>query len=167
MRISEALALDCESVDLTHGIITIRESKYRKSRKIPIHTSTVKILVRYAKDRDRCYGKRKSPYFFVNNFGAGLEASSVSKVFRKVCAIAGLRKKGEPGGPRIIDMRHTFAVKSLIRCYREGLNADVIIPALSTYLGHENPVNTYWYLTATPELLSLINIHLEKKLGGK
>lgn len=167
MRIGEALALDCESVDLTLGIITIRESKFRKSRKIPIHTSTIKRLAEYAKDREHCYGKQKSPYFFVNNLGDGLEESSVCKVFIKACVAAGLRKKGQSGGPRIIDLRHSFAVRTLIRCYKEGLNADSIIPTLSTYLGHENPVNTYWYLTATPELLSLINTRLEKKFGGK
>ena len=167
MRISEALALDCESVDLTLGIITIRESKFRKSRKIPIHTSTIERLVKYAKDRNRYYGKPKSSCFFVNGFGARLHASSIWDVFDKVCVVAGLRRKDVTGGPRIMDMRHTFAVTTLIRCYQEDLNADVIIPTLSTYLGHENPINTYWYLTATPELLNLINTRLEKKFGGK
>jgi len=167
MRIGEALALDCESVDLALGIITIRESKFRKSRKIPIHASTIKSLARYSKKRVRYYGEQKSSYFFVNNFGAGLEASTVHKVFVKACVAAGLRKKGIPGGPKIISFRHTFVVRTLLRCYQEGLNPDVVIPTLSTYLGHENPVNTYWYLTATPELLSLINKQPEKKVGGE
>jgi hypothetical protein len=88
-------------------------------------------------------------------------------VFIKACQVTGLRRKDIHGGPRIIDMRHTMAVRTLIRCYQENLNADAVIPALSTYLGHENPLNTYWYLTATPELFSSINNHLQQKSWGK
>jgi integrase len=167
MRTGEALALGRESVDFKLGIITIRESKFRKSRKIPIHISAVKKLLIYATARDRYFGKPRSSYFFVNKQGTGLKPPSVYSVFNKVCLEVGLRKKGKPGGPRIVDLRHTMAVNTLIRCYEDGLNTDVMIPALSTYLGHENPVNTYWYFTGTPELLNLINIRLEKQFGGK
>lgn len=166
MRTSEAIALLRESVDLTNGIITIRESKFRKSRKIPIHASTVKQLARYVENRDLCFGKKQSSYFFVNNKGNGLSAYIARYVFNKICLATGLRKKDKCGGPRIIDFRHTFAIKTLMRCYQEGLSTDAVIPALSLYLGHENPLNTYWYLTSTPELLSLVNAHLEKKARG-
>lgn len=167
MRTSEALALCNESIDFTNSIITISESKFRKSRKIPVHASTIKQLEKYAEDRDLCFIKKQSSYFFVNNRGRGLSSSVVHPVFTKICLAAGLKHKGKPAGPRIVDFRHTFVIRTLMRCYQEDLNTDVIIPTLSLYLGHENPLSTYWYLTAIPELLNLINAHLEKKVGGK
>lgn len=167
MRTGETIALDCESVDLELGIITIYESKFKKSRMIPIHSSTIKVLKEYAKRRDNYFKKRLSPYFFVNNFGKGLHSSSVQQVFRQVSIKIGLRKEGKSEGPRILDLRHTFAVNTLIRCYQEGLDVEVVIPTLSTYLGHANPVHTYWYLTATPELLKIVNRRVEEKFGGQ
>lgn len=167
MRTSEALTLNRESVDMTLGIITIRESKFRKSRKIPIHSSVVKMLKKYADHRDRYLSKQRLPYFFLTIRGCGVGIQYFEKNFVKICILAGLRKQGKPGGPRIIDLRHTFAVQTLIKCYQDGLNVDAVIPILSRYLGHDNPVHTYWYLTGTPELLNLINTRLEKKFGGR
>lgn len=167
MRTSEVINLEHKCVDLDKGIITILESKFKKSRMIPIHQSTINSLQEYAKKRDYYFKKKTSPYFFVNNFGKKLEASSVRSVFNKVCQKIGLPISSKSFGPRIIDLRHTFAVNTIIRSYQKGLDVDTVIPVLSTYLGHVNPGNTYWYLTATPELLKLISNLVEKKFGGK
>lgn len=165
MRISEALALSCNFVDLEQGIITIFESKFRKTRKIPIHLSTIKVLKEYSEFRDRQLKKKTSNFFFVNEQGLKL-TRGVQNTFKKACTLAGIHKKGN-FSPRIIDLRHTFAVKTLVNCYITGINADTVIPTLAMYLGHENPKNTYWYLTATPELMGLIIDRLKKQFRGK
>jgi integrase/recombinase XerD len=167
LRPGEALNLERDSVDMSLGIITIRDSKFRKTRKIPIHKSTIKMLRQYVKQRDQYFRKKMSPYFFVDKRGYRLRARTVRSIFAKICIRAGLRNEGKHVGPKIMGLRHTFAIKTLVRCYLDGLNADIVIPILSTYLGHENPIHTYWYLSATPELFGLINARLEKKFGGK
>lgn len=167
MRPGEALNLERDSIDISLGIITIRDSKFRKTRKIPIHRTTIRALEEYMEYRDRYFKKKISPYFFVNKKGHRLNAGHVRTIFAKICIKAGLRKKEEHVGPRMMDLRHTFAERTLVRCYQLGLNANIVMPILSLYLGHENPINTYWYLSGTPELFSLINARLEKKFGGK
>jgi integrase len=162
MRKSEALFLTNQCIDFEQGILTINETKFQKSRKIPIHKTTVKMLLEYAKNRNQHFNKKDFPYFFCNDRGTKLCVTSVNFTFRKMCAAGGI-KKTEGKGPRITDLRHTFAVKTLKRCYSEELNPNEIIPALSIYLGHENPIHTYWYLTATPELLRLISNHLKNR----
>lgn len=164
MRTNEALKLHHDDVDLKKGIITIQESKFRKSRKIPLHSTTTKMLKKYARGRKRYFKNPTSQYFFVDNYGEGLKKRAVTDVFKKVCIAAGLRKKGEFNGPRIMDLRHTFAVKTLINNFKKNTDIDFVIPILSRYLGHMHPKNTYWYLTATPELLNLIILRLETKL---
>jgi integrase/recombinase XerD len=161
MRTQEAINLERSSIDMDLGIITINGTKFNRSRKIPIHSTTIQALKEYDKERDKAFKNHISSYFFVNNVGKKLVSSTVQKIYREVCVEAGLRSKFESSGPRIIDFRHTLAVSTLIRCYRECLNVDNVMPILSTYLGHINPENTYWYLTATPELLNLINKQLE------
>lgn len=165
MRTAEALALRRNAVDLEQGIITIFETKFRKTRKIPIHPSTTQVLKEYSEFRDQKLKKKISEYFFVNDHGQKLSAY-VRDIFKKACISAGLQKKGD-FSPRILDLRHSMAVKTLINCYNAGVNADRVIPSLSMYLGHENPKHTYWYLTATPELMGLIVDRVEKQFGGK
>ena len=164
MRTGEALALRRDSVDFEHGIITIFESKFRKTRKIPIHPSTVGVLKEYSRFRDRYFEKKSSEYFFVNQCGGQLKSQMV--VFKKICTLIGVNKQGK-FPIRLTDLRHTFAVKALVNCYKSGGDVDSIIPILAMYLGHENPQHTYWYLTATPELMSLIVARLETHLGDK
>jgi len=165
MRSGEVLALCRDAVDLKQGIITITESKYRKTRKIPIHSSTTKVLKQYSEFRDRHLKKKSSEKFFIKERGHAL-TPSVRNTFKKVCLSAGINIEGK-FPPRLLDFRHTFAVKTLVNCYKTGVNPNTILPTLSMYLGQENPKNTYWYLTATPELMGLIVNHLEKKYGGK
>lgn len=165
MRISEALSLQCDSVDLKHGLITIRESKYKKSRKIPIHASVKSALKRYAVYRDKHCVVKSSSFFFVTVRGKELRADSFRQAFSTVLVLTGLKWK--PGHkPRVMDLRHTFAVGALVRCHKERRDATTMLVALSTYLGHENPANTYWYFSATPELLWYINNRLENTFGG-
>lgn len=164
MRSGEALALRCDSVNFENGIITIFESKFRKTRKIPIHPSAVKVLKGYSKFRDQCFEKKSSDYFFVNLRGQQLKSERT--VFKNICSLVEVNKQGR-FPPRLIDLRHTFAVRTLVNCYKTGDSVDAVIPILALYLGHENPRHTYWYLTAIPELMNLIGACLETKLGGK
>jgi integrase/recombinase XerD len=165
MRISEALSLRCDSVDLKRGLITIRESKYKKSRKIPIHASVKSALKKYAVYRDKHCAAKSFSFFFVTERGKELRAGSFRKAFATALVLAGL--KWEPGHkPRVMDLRHTFAVRALVRCHKERRDATTMLVTISTYLGHENPANTYWYFSATPELLRHINNRLNDTFGG-
>jgi integrase/recombinase XerD len=165
MRTGEALALKNNSVDLSRGIITINESKYKKSRKIPIHSSVLKILRKYSRCKDKHLRKKASDYFFVNIRGTKLNKTDTYHAFRKAYTLSGIGKDAKYR-PRIVDLRHRFAIKTLVNCYRRRINPETVIPTLSMYLGHENPKHTYWYLTATEELMSLIGKRIEEKFGG-
>jgi integrase/recombinase XerD len=166
LRISEALALDRDAVDLAQGLLTIRGTKFGKSRLVPLHSSTRSALGRYAKRRDEVFSTLKTPAFFVSNRGTRLSWWAVRWTFIKLSCQVGLRKPSDSHGPRLHDFRHGFAVGTLLRWYRARLDVDRMMPLLSTYLGHSHTADTYWYLSATPELLSLAGARLEKTLGG-
>jgi integrase/recombinase XerD len=161
MRTSEAISLNDDCIDLSEGIIEIRQTKFQKSRKIPLHASTNDVLKKYMKDRNEHYPVPKVPAFFLGIRGGRLDRTIVERTFRKMCVTAKVFAEGHLE-PRIIDLRHTFAARNLLRCYQENLDVDRTIATLSIYLGHENPEYTYWYLTSTPELLNLINQRAEK-----
>lgn len=154
-RISEITTLNRDAVDLLKGIITIHQSKFKKSRYLPIHRSTVNALHEYLDYRDRYFPNPASSYFFIDHLGMGIPTHRIRKVFRKLLIKIGLRRKFDRGA-RLTDFRHTFATKTLIHWYQHGLNVDQQMPLLSTYLGHVHPSTTYWYLTVTPELLRLV-----------
>jgi len=166
MRISEVTGLSREDVDLTQGIISIRETKFCKSRRIPLHDSTLQVLREYAQLRDQIHPSTGIPGFFLSNQGTCLTAYTVRWEFLRLSRRIGFRQPTDSHGPRIHDFRHGFAVKTIINWYREGVDVEKHIPLLSTYLGHSNPSNTYWYLTSVPELISLAAARLEKHLGG-
>ena len=159
MRISEVLALDREDVDLKERILIIRKSKFRKSRLVPLHISTCDILENYAKGRDRILPRPKSVAFFVSEQGTRVTQWAARDNFAKVSREIGLREKTagrRPGsGPRLHDMRHRFAARTLVDWYRAGIDVEREIHKLSTYLGHTHVNDTYWYLEAVPELLEL------------
>ena len=167
LRISEVIAINRDTIDLARGLITIRETKFRKSRLIPLHESTRKKLVEYAFFRDKIYPKSKIPSFFLSEEGTRLTVWCIRGTFVKLSRQIGIRTLlGRYGhGPRIHDIRHNFAVKTMIRWYQSGLNVEVHLPLLSTYLGHVHPSDTYWYLSSSPELLGLASLRLEKYLG--
>lgn len=161
-RINELLSLESDCVNLDNGIIIIRESKFGKSRYLPLHKSTVDILKAYVKYQNKYLLNKNASYFFVNSFNLKIEYASINNVFQTLLKKLNLKKKKGLRNPRIMDFRHTFAVKTIIRWYKKGFNVDQYIPLLSTYLGHVHPTNTYWYLSTTPELLELVSARIEK-----
>ena len=169
MRVNEALGLDRDDVDLDHGIITIRRTKFGKSRHVPVHSSTVEALKQYARIRARIFPVRSSSCFFVSERRTRVTDCMARYTFAKLSQQLGLRTvaKGHGRGPRIHDMRHRFAARTLINWYRAGLDVEREIPKLATYLGHVHINETYWYLEAVPELLQLATDRIIGKRGGK
>jgi integrase len=166
MRISEPIALDCKDVDLTQAIVTVRWTKFGKTRLIPIHPSTVDKLAEYNRLRSSIFIRPKSPSFFVSQRGTRLTQCSVRYTFVKLSREIGLRAPHDSHGPRVHDMRHTFAVKTLLRWYQTGVDVERHMPELATYLGHAHVNDTYWYISAVPELLSLATMRLDTIEGG-
>jgi integrase/recombinase XerD len=162
MRVGEVVRLDNADVDFDEGILTIRDTKFGKSRQVPLHPSTVEALRAYALRRDERRPRPKSPSFFTSSIGTRLLRDNVSTVFPRLVRAAGLASPHGRRPPRLHDMRHTFAVRCLIDWYRAGLDAHQHLPLLATYLGHIDPKTTYWYLTAVPELVELIAERLER-----
>ena len=159
MRISEVVALDRQDVDLEEGVLSIRQSKFRKSRLVPVHVSTRDVLADYAKERDRIFPRPKSVAFFVSERGTRVTQWAARDNFAIVSREIGIRSR-TPGrrvghGPRLHDMRHRFAARTLLDWYRAGIDVEREIHKLSTYLGHVHVNETYWYLEAVPELLEL------------
>jgi integrase len=157
MRMSEGLALDRSDVDLVEGILTIRRTKFGKSRIVPLHASTREVLRSYAAQRNCSLRRVGTPAFFVSEHGSRITQWSTRYNFAKVSQQVGLRPpaRGHGHGPRLHDLRHRFAVRTLIDWYRKGFDVEREIPKLATYLGHVHVNDTYWYLEAVPELLQL------------
>ena len=165
MRVSEALMLDREDVDLEQGILGIRRTKFGKSRLVPVHSSTRDVLKRYDERRARVFPRPATPAFFVSERGTRITDWSARYTFAKISQQIGLRAaaKGHGRGPRIHDMRHRFAARTLIAWYRTGVDVERELPKLATYLGHVHANETYWYLEAVPELLQLATQRLMKQ----
>lgn len=159
LRLGEALALNRDDVDLHTGILSIRRAKFGKSRFVPLEGTTCAALQGYTQHRDRLVQRPASTAFLLSERGRRLTQCSARYNFAVVSRVVGLRAPA-PGhrhgrGPRLHDMRHRFAVKTLIRWYREGRDVERELPRLSTYLGHVHVADTYWYIEAVPELLQL------------
>ena len=153
MRISEAMGLERNDVDLVTGVLTVRLTKFGKSRLVPLHATTCEALRSYADRRDAHLGSRCGSTFFVTGQGGRLLHQYVYRVFWRLSREIGLRSPGERTGPRVHDFRHSFAIRTLLDSYREGKNVESQLPVLSTYLGHAYVRDTYWYLSACPELM--------------
>ena len=154
LRISEARNLQTEDVDLQEGVLTIRGTKFGKSRLVPIHPSTCIVLSDYALRRDRWLARRPAA-FFVSSRGTRLDGAEIRRTFYTLSRQIGLRGPSDSHGPRLHDFRHRFAVETLVQWYRSGQDVERRLPILSTYLGHSHVAYTYWYLTACPELMGL------------
>ena len=154
LRISEARNLQTDDVDLKKGVLTIRGTKFGKSRLVPIHPSTRKVLSDYATRRDR-FLRRRPATFFVSGRGTRLDGAEIRRTFYVLSRQVGLRGPSDSHGPRLHDFRHRFAVETLIQWYRSGQDVERRLPVLSTYLGHVHMADTYWYLSACPELMGL------------
>lgn len=164
MRVGEAVRLDNDDVDFEDGVITIRNSKFGKSRQVPLHPTSVEALGGYRRRRDRRRPNPKSPGFFTSSIGTRLLRDNISTVFPRLVRAAGL---ASPTGrrPRLHDARHTFAVRTILSWYRAGIDVHQRLPLLSTYLGHVDPTTTYWYLSTVPELVELIAGRLDADNG--
>jgi len=166
MRVGESVRLDRDDLDLDRGLLTIRDTKFGKSRLVPLHRSTLQALSRYAKARDRVHPRPTTPSFFLSDTGRRPTYWSVLWTFVKLSHQIGLRGPSDRHGPRLHDLRHSFAVRTLLGWYRDGADVEQRLPQLATYLGHAHITDTYWYLTATPELLQLAAKRLDGREGG-
>lgn len=164
MRIGEAIALERADVDLDAGLITIRKAKSDRGRLVPVHPTAIEALRRYASERDRLCPTPRSRAFFLSSAGTPVLAVSLRATFREITTRIGIRTHKVQ--PRIHDLRHRFAVQTLIDWYRSGVNINEHIATLSTYLGHVSPADTYWYLSASPELMALAADRLADQFGG-
>ena len=162
MRSSEPSRLDRDDVDLQQGVLRIRESKFGKSRYLPVHESTCQALQGYATQRDHLCPDPSSQGFFLTERGTRLSPGALRQTFLNLSRQVGLRAASDSRGPRLHDLRHRFAVSTLQRWYRDGVDVERHLPRLSTYLGHAYVSDTYWYLTATPELLQLAVRRLDR-----
>jgi integrase len=172
LRPGEALALDISDVDLQNGILAIRQTKFGKSRFVPVEDSTRAALQHYAERRDQLWPRRPSEAFLVSERGIRLHGCTARRTLAKLsCAIglraaAGHRRIGR--GPRLQDFRHSFATRRLVEWYRAGLDVERELPKLATYLGHVDVGHTYWYIEAVPELLHLAAKRLSRwRPGGE
>ena len=154
LRIGEAIRLDRADVDWSDGVLLIRESKFGKSRQVPVHTTTLGALAVYAAQRDQAQPSLQQPSFFVSSRGTRLCYQVVCHTFRKLVDAAKVGA-ASTATPTLHGLRHSFAVRTLLEWHRTGQDVDARLPWLSTYLGHRDPRSTYWYLSATPELLAV------------
>lgn len=161
LRIGEAMRLDRDDIDWGEGLLIVRSSKFGRSREVVCHPSTVEALRSYTTRRDRLCPGPASPSFFVSTNGRRLTHHAVYTGFNKVVNEVGLHDRPDGRRPHVHDLRHSFAVETLLRWYRDGGDVQARLPLLSTYLGHIRPASTFWYLTASPELLALAAQRLE------
>lgn len=165
VRIGEALGLDRTDVDLADGVLTVCCKGSR--REVPLHASTTGALADYAQQRDRQWPLRTTEALFISGAGKRLSGTAIRTTFGELIVEVGLDGAGLRLRPRLHDLRHTFAVRTLIGWHRNGEDVDRRLPELSTYLGHSCPVSTYWYLQAVPELLELVAPRLDDVLGAR
>lgn len=165
MRLGEAVGLDRSDLNEREGLLIIRNGKFGKSREIPLHRTTLAALQAYADKRDRVTPRPRSPSFFLSQAGTRLQQQHIGRKFVRLLRQVGLSDLPR-SRPTIHQLRHTFAVQTLIEWYEAGADVQARLPILSTYLGHVSPSSTYWYLTSVPELVCLAAQRLEQTLGG-
>jgi integrase/recombinase XerD len=162
LRPGEAFRLAARDVDLVDGVITVRDSKFHRSRDVPLHETTVAALAEYASKRERCFPSAVTTGPFIACPPQGwLSHKNVHYGFTNLLAQAAVVADEGRRPPRLHDFRHSFAVKTLRDWHRSGVDVQAKLPLLSTYLGHVNPATTYWYLSAQPELLRAAAERLE------
>jgi integrase/recombinase XerD len=164
IRVGEAIALDRGDVDLTEGRLTVRFGKFGKTRELALHPSTVTALRRYRQLRRRLAPATGTTAFFVSQAGTRLIYCNVHHVFHRAVQAAGLMPRSALCRPRIHDLRHTFAVRAMLDAYAAGEDGQTRLTLLSTWLGHVHPASTYWYLSASPELMAAAGQRLDTYL---
>jgi integrase/recombinase XerD len=167
LRPGEALSLECDDIDWAEGVLDISNTKFNKHRKVPVHPSTLDALAVYVQVRDRFCPCPSSATFFVSKAGTRLIHTGVDNTFAAIARRAGLPRPGTARPPRLHDLRHFFAIATVVSWYRAGLDINAQLPLLSTVLGHADPANSYWYLSATPELLALAASRRQQARSGQ
>jgi integrase/recombinase XerD len=168
LRLGEARNLELRDVDLRAGVLTIRGAKNGKSRLVPLHRSTCRVLADYLARREQVWaGRPVSSYLSVSKRGNRLDLSKIHRTFYALSRQIGLRGPTDSHGPRLHDMRHRFAVMALLRWYRAGDDAERRLPILSAYLGHVHVSDTFWYLSAWPALMREAMARLERCWEGR
>lgn len=166
LRVSEAIHLRDEDVDLKHGMLTIRQTKFAKSRQLPLHQSTVTALSHYRRQRARHVPETSGSTFLIGSrgqrLGQPLGERQAHRVFNALRDSLGWVNRGAHAAPRLHDLRHTFAVRRMLLWHADGTDIDQMMLALSTYMGHAEIFYTYWYLTAVPELMALAGGKFER-----
>jgi len=162
LRVSEALRLKCDDVDLDAGMLTVRQTKFTKSRLVPLHPTTVRALQQYLALRQRHLPTLKDGPFLVSAKGTGLAKRTVHWVFDRLRKQLGWTARGGHAAPRIHDLRHTFICRRVQLWHEHGTDIDNAMVALSTYVGHAKVSDTYWYLTAAPDLMAVAGHRFER-----
>jgi integrase len=161
MRVGEAIGLDRPDLDLAAGVVTVRDSKFGKSRELPLHPTTVAALREYLRIRDAHQHAEVSDALLISPARTRLISLNVHATFRQLRTDAGLTARSSACRPRVHDLRHRFAVQTLLDWYRDGVDVQPRLPQLSTYMGHTHPRHTFWYLHAAPELMAIAGQRLE------
>jgi integrase len=164
LRVGEALNLELQDVDLKAAVLSIRGAKFGKTRLVPLHVSTCRVLEEYIARRQRHWaGKPVSSYLFLSSLGNRLDGGDVHRTFYALSRQIGLCAPYGSRGPRLHDMRHRFATYTLVRWYRSGQDPERQLPILSAYLGHVYVEDTQWYLEGAPELMREAMRRLEQR----
>jgi integrase len=161
LRLGEAIRLDRADVDARHRLLAVLDSKFQKSREVVLSDSTMRALHEYGRLRDERFPAPRCEAFLVSLRGTRLCPKSIHHMFARLVGTAGLKPRSARCRPRLHDLRHAFAVRTLLEWYRDGVDVQARLPLLSTYMGHVDPASTFWYLTAAPELLGLVADRLE------
>ncbi len=167
LRVGEAIRLDRGDLDVEHELLVVRDSKFGKSREVPLHPSTTRALRDYLRRRDRLHQPPSTPALLISPAGTRLLYCNVHATFRQLRHRAGVQPRSASCRPRIHDLRHTFAIRTLLDAYQDDGDVQPRLSLLATYLGHVHPDSTYWYLSAAPELLALAGQRLERHLGAR
>jgi integrase/recombinase XerD len=164
LRFGEARDLEIQDVDLKAAVLTIRGSKFGKTRLVPLHASTCTVLANYIAKRQRHWARRVvSSYLFVSSTGNRLDGGDIHRTFYALSRQIGLRGASDSRGPRLHDLRHRFATNTLVRWYRSGQDPERRLPLLSAYLGHVHVADTQWHLESSPELMREAMNRLEQR----
>ncbi len=167
LRVSEAIALNSTDLDPDEELLVIRETKFAKSRLVPLHSTTMARLAAYITLREQTRAHPLCPALLISGTGTRLHHSNVSLTFAGLAQRVGITRRSAVCRPRLHDLRHSFAVATVLDWYRTGADVPAMMPRLATYLGHTDPKHTFWYLTAAPELMALAGQRLDTYLGGR
>jgi integrase len=167
MRIGEAMRLDRDDIDWDEGLVIVRGSKFGRSRELVCHHSTLQALRSYDARREQLCPRPAAASFFVSTRGRRLAHHSVYASFHQLLVQTGLQHASHGRPPRVHDLRHSFALRTLTGWYRDGADVQARLPLLSTYMGHIRPASTFWYLSASPELMALAAQRLADATGAR